>query len=307
METNKLQNLTITAIICAISIVFFVLGIYIPFLSLITIVGIPFATCLVDLKTDIKHVLIYVLATILISSLINFQDALFYVIPSLLTGVFYGVLIKNKIHGFLSILITSIFSMGLQLLSIELINGIYSINFIEALSNFFLIEITKVESLKFLLLFLVGLIQNILIFFILESELPKFNYSAKNDFSIFYPLLIISIVTSLLGIILNKIIPSISYLMTGISLLAISNLCFYYFKAKAKWIFPSFIILIFIDFFSFIFFNDYLNNNGYYLYFNIITLSLCLIGVILIIDKVIINKSKLDNDLFIEENIKEGE
>ena len=307
METNKLQNLTITSIICAISIVFFVLGIYIPFLSLITIVGIPFATCLVDLKTDIKHVLIYVLATILISSLINFQEALFYVIPSLVTGVFYGVLIKNKIHGFLSILITSIFSMGLQLLSIELINGIYSINFIEALSNFFSIEITKVESLKFLLLFLVGLIQNILIFFILESELPKFNYSAKNDFSIFYPLLIISIVTSLLGIILNKIIPSISYLMTGISLLAISNLCFYYFKAKTKWIFPSFIILIFIDFFSFIFFNDYLNNNGYYLYFNIITLSLCLIGVILIIDKVILNKSKLNNDLFIEENIKEGE
>ena len=55
--------------------------------------------------------------------------------------------------------------------------------------------------------------------------------------------------------------------------------------------------------------NNYLETNGYYLLFNTFNLSICLIGVILIVDVMLIRKEKICNDFFIKHTLflDEGE
>ena len=76
---NKINThfLALSGILSGITIIMFFLGLYIPFLSVILILGIPFAAALMELKANIKYSLIYIFATSLITSLINFQESLF--------------------------------------------------------------------------------------------------------------------------------------------------------------------------------------------------------------------------------------
>ena len=312
MKRINIKFLALSGILTSITIILFALGLFIPFLTIITILGIPFAACLMELKTDIKYSLIYIISTILITTLINFHESLFVIIPSLITGLLFGIFIKRETHCLIYLLITSIISMILQCASIFLINAIYNINFLESLSTFFSIDLETITDTYFTLFFLVGLIQNILIFFLLEKELPKFNFNTKDDYSLFYPLLIISFICALLGLILNKTIPCIAYLMTSISGFTIVNLIIYYLKSGCKWLGYGFLGAIIINFFLFVSLNNYLETNGYYLLFNTFNLSICLIGVILIIDVMLIRKDKIcdaffkKHTLFIDEEEKNG-
>lgn len=313
MKSINTKFLALSGIIAAVTIILFALGLFIPFLTIVTILGIPFAACLMELKTNIKYSLIYVISTIIITSLINFQESLFFVIPSLITGLVFGLFIKRKTHCLTYLLITSIISMILQCLSVLLINVLYNVDFLETLSIFFSVELETINNIYLTLFFLIGIIQNILVFFLLEKELPKFNFNTKEDYSLYYPLLIISSISSLLGFILNNTIPCIAFLMTAISVFTITNLIIYYLKSGSKWLIYAFLGVIIINFFVFVSLNNYLENNGYYLLFNTINLSICLIGVILIIDVMLIRKEKISNDffmkhtLFIEEEGEENE
>ena len=308
---NKINThfLALSGILSGITIIMFFLGLYIPFLSVIMILGIPFAATLMGLKANIKYSLIYIFATSLITSLINFQESLFFVIPSLITGLVFGFFIKRKTHCIAYLLITSLISMLFQIISIKLIDFIYDINFLETISIFFNVDVSKITNIYITLFFLLGLTQNILVFFLLEKELPKFGFNTKEDYSLYYPLLAMSTISSLLGIILNNTIPCIAHLITSIGIFCLINLFIYYLKSGSKWFIYAFIGSIIINFFLFIILNKYLENNGYYLLFNIINLSMCIIGAILIIDVLVIRKEKLNHKFFVKHTlfIEEGD
>ena len=100
--------------------------------------------------------------------------------------------------------------------------------------------------------------------------------------------------------------------MTSISGFTIVNLIIYYLKSGFKWLGYGFLGAIIINFFLFVSLNNYLETNGYYLLFNTFNLSICLIGVILIIEVMLIRKDKIcdaffkKHTLFIDEEEKNG-
>ena len=55
MKSINTKFLALSGIIAAVTIILFALGLFIPFLTIVTILGIPFAACLMELKTNIKY------------------------------------------------------------------------------------------------------------------------------------------------------------------------------------------------------------------------------------------------------------
>ena len=106
--SKEIKQLTLSALFAGINISLVLLNLLLPFFSFFMIIAVPFATALLLLKCQKRYVLIYILSTILISSIFDFHTALFYVIPSIITGLSLGLLIKKEIHGFFIAIITSL-------------------------------------------------------------------------------------------------------------------------------------------------------------------------------------------------------
>ena len=127
-KESNISNITFIAIMSAINVVFTLLSFFIPIAGIILVLFMPLISVLTTLLCHKKYVLIYFVATVflcLIITLKDFSDTFFYVIPSLVTGITFGVLIQKKVSVLHSILIISLINMGLMYFASLLIKLIY--------------------------------------------------------------------------------------------------------------------------------------------------------------------------------------
>ena len=296
-KSKSINKLTFTALMISLNVVFIIINSFFPVFSLLILIGIPFASSLVSIKTNIKYSLLYIFCSILICFFIDYQTVLFYLISSLISGFVFGTLIKKKIHSFFIIIISSLINIAIQFLSIEFVYLIYKINFIDIFCQ--LINIKKEEFLNISLsfFFLISVIQTLFSYIILEEEASKFNISINDNLSLFYPTLIGNIFISILSIIFLKT-PILSYFFTSISLVFSIYLLYYIFIYKSKFIRIISLVIFALSFlFSLIFFHGF-KEIGFHFIFNIFSIITLIISVIFIIYILNYKKEKISQDLF---------
>ena len=104
-----LQNMTTMAFFAAINIIICLVSSYVPFLSIVIIFVLPLVSALVEIYCKDRYYIIYAVASLLLSMLVtfdNFQTALFYLFPALVSGYCFGLCAK-KIMLILPILLLS--------------------------------------------------------------------------------------------------------------------------------------------------------------------------------------------------------
>lgn len=291
-KDKNINQLTFIAIMCSINVVFVILNLFLPLFSLIILIGIPFASALIKIRCSWKYTFIYLICSLLICILIDYQTTLFYLLSSIISGLTFGFLIKKNIHGFFIILISSFVNILIQFTSIYLFKILYNVDLIELFCQIISLDKNTFFNISLSFFFLISFLQNYFSYYIIEEEIKKFNLVVDENLTIFFPVFFIDVILTILSCALIKF-PLFSYFFTSLSLIFSVYLLQYVFSSpykKTKLFIIIFSCVILISSFIFI---GFFKENGFHLFFNLFSLTSILNGVIFIIEVYCFQKTKI--------------
>ena len=301
MKTYRYENmkaLTFSSIMSALSVVFSVVAYLIGDIGLFLILILPLCSSLVSVSVKFKYALIYIVSTLLIS-LIDFQLALFIILPCLISGLIFGRLIRVYLQGHFIILINALVLLIMQFASTYLINFIYEIDLVQSISSLLLLKETTFKEAYLLFLFMISLIQSSLSFMIISSELKKLDLEFNEKKDRFILTLSLEISMMILTLILFDVSYSLSLLLLGVSSYIAIVLAYYIFSFyKKKNIYPIQIGLYFISIIAMMASLNYLDPNQQVFTFLLPLFSQLITSGVIIIYQKIIKKSKITSSLF---------
>lgn len=204
-KETLIQNIAFMSLMGAINLVITLLMTFIPFIVAITLIFLPLTSVLVTLYCHKRYYPLYLITTLglcLLVTMYNITDTLFFVLPSMISGFLFGLLVEHKFPSIYLILVPSLVNLGFTYLSVPFIELIYGINFLNtiaaalSLSNFIYLDIITPSCV---LLFCI--IQSLFSYMVIKDELVKFMFEV-NESPIYKN---INIITNLVLLILMTI------------------------------------------------------------------------------------------------------
>lgn len=201
------QNIAYMAIMAAINVIFVLLTAILPPLMFLMVFVLPLTSAVVTLFCKKRYFPIYAVATVALCLLttmgIYIYDTFFYVIPSLITGFVFGLLIEKKTPAIYIIVGSTALQYILSYLTFLILDLILpDINFIDALLSIFgLRDFVFKDFFIHLFLFTLASIQTVFAYFILKREVKKLGFEVKEDIKLHYLLFIFVIAIDLLALI----------------------------------------------------------------------------------------------------------
>ena len=217
------QNITYMALMAAINVVFVLLTTFVPVLFFLIVFVLPLTSVIVTLLCKKRYFPIYAVATIglcLLCTIWKIDDTIFYVIPSVISGFVFGIMVENKIPSFWIIIATTILQIGFTYASIPLIKVMTGRDIIQDFATVFGIsEFKYLDYVTPCFIFFIALAQEILAFTIIKDELPKFGYELNEPVNLPLSLSILLGSFIALAFIFMFIYGPMAYLMTLFALL----------------------------------------------------------------------------------------
>ena len=248
------ENVAFGAIVAALYAVLSLLIAFFPSLSIFLTFFLPLFAALVGYLCLPPYVLAFVIGSSCLSlgvSFFNIGEVLFSIIPSILTGSFFGLLLKKKLRDEVVIALVSFLQMGLYYLTIYLLQTIFGLNPINTFFDLIKIEKTaRIDALIPGLLLSLSLAQTSLTNFLLGILSMHIPLKEENQFVL--PKIVLPVSGLLFGALTLAIGPfntltgglflvlSIYFGITSISIL---------FNEKRWWIYLLGGILLLIFFF----------------------------------------------------------
>lgn len=133
-KTTFTENIAFMALLCAIDVVFSVLATLVPLSDIVIVLFLPLVSAFAGCYCESKYLPIYIVSSIgvcLLASCYDLGAVLFYVIPAILSGSFYGFLVEKKIPVSLIVFLTALLEMGLNYASLPLIQMLYQVSMID--------------------------------------------------------------------------------------------------------------------------------------------------------------------------------
>lgn len=216
-------NMTYMALMAAINVIFILLSAWIPVLFILLIFILPLASTIVTYFCQKKYFIIYAITTILLCALASFWDVgnvIFYVIPSLVSGFIFGVLMEKGISPIIIILSGVLAQILLSYLAIPLVYLIYQRNIVTDFATIFSLQnFVYLKYLQNIFICTIAIIQQAISFMIIYEEISKMNINPlfeKKD-NIIVPFLTLGFIG--LSAILAFVYPELSYSAMILSLL----------------------------------------------------------------------------------------
>ncbi len=292
------KALTFSSIMSAISIVLILVSFFSGDIGLFLIFILPLCASLVAVYVDFKYSLIYFISTFLISYF-DLQLALFIVIPSLVSGIIFGKLIKIYLQGYYIIIINTLALLLLQIGATYLIDLIYKINLVDSIGKILKLNEVTFNNAYILFLFLLSLIEISLNYLIISSELKKFDFEFKETKDHFLLNFFIEIILIIASITLMFFNHQYGFLFVGISLffgvvLAYYNFSFYQNKRIIIIQMPLYLISLI----SIMILFSYIKNDYRPYLILIILISQLIPSLYIIIYQKIVKKGKISHTLF---------
>ena len=187
---SAIQNIAYMGIMAAINVIAVVLMNYVlPVLFLPFALFMPLTSTVVTLLCKKSYFPIYAIATIglcFLVSINNISDTLFYVIPSVLTGFAFGMMIEYKFPSIISIFIAGLLYTGLSYVTIPLIDFIYGQNMIYVIATIF--GLADFQYLYYVVpsfILVLGLIQSTITYGLILIGLPKLGMDNEENESLY--------------------------------------------------------------------------------------------------------------------------
>lgn len=174
-QETLLQNIAYMGMMAAVNIIFVVMTYFVPFLLFVLVFVLPLCSAIISFYCKKIYFPIYFVVVTAVCLLIDFSDALFYVVPSLLTGFVFGFFIEKRVPSIFIIAAITILQFGLSLVSIPLIELITHRNIVDDMVALFkLSDYEYLGYIKYTFIFFIAFTQTILTYLVMRSELVKF-------------------------------------------------------------------------------------------------------------------------------------
>lgn len=183
-KETLIQNITYMAVMAAINVVFVLMTTFVPVLMFLIIFVLPLTSTIVTLFCKKRYFPIYAFATVGLCMLVTFwniSDTLFYVIPSIISGFLFGIMIIYKIHSLWVIFASSIIQLMFTYLMMPITKFLTGIDIVNVFSSAF--GVNNFIYLSYLIpsfIFFLSLVQSSFSYIVIKEELPKFNYQFKD-------------------------------------------------------------------------------------------------------------------------------
>ena len=212
-QETIVQNIAYMGIMAAVNVIFVVMTYFVPFLLFVLVFVLPLCSAIISYYCKKLYFPIYFVVVVSICLLIDLSDAIFYVVPSLITGFLFGLCIEKKIPSIFTIAIISIFQFGISLASIPLIQLITNRNIVDDMVNMFkLSDYQYINYVKYTFIFFISFVQTILTYLVMRSELVKFGMDFNKVVEKTIVLDIINFVSVAVSILMAFIFPEIAYI-----------------------------------------------------------------------------------------------
>ena len=215
-KTNIVHNITYMAIMTAINLIFILLDRFLPFLTVLLILLLPFASAVVSYYCLKRYYIIYAIANIGLCFI--FIESLFYVVPAICTGFVIGLLLDKKVHPFWMLLSSVVIEAVLAFAFIPLINLMTGSDLIKTTFELFrLKDFAYKPHLMYLAILFVAFAQCTLTHFIMLSEIKKIGIETNTCVDSFGPYIL-----GLLTTLIVALIFALTYSPLSLAFVALS-------------------------------------------------------------------------------------
>ena len=201
-KETPVQNLTFIALMAGINVIFCLLCKFVPFSTLIFTLLLPFVSTLVMVFCKGRYTLIYVFATLLLTLLISPQDALFYILAPLLSGIIFGFCYKHNFNYIWTIVFASLSTIIVYYITAPLIELIFVTPIFESFKKILLLNDEQAKNYYPSFVLITSIFQTLLSFIIINNDLAKYMKYKSNQTVPYSILSILSISTGTISIIL---------------------------------------------------------------------------------------------------------
>lgn len=251
------QNIAYMAIMAAINVIFVLLTAVLPPLMFLIIFVLPLTSTVVTLFCKKKYFPIYFITTIglclAVTSGIYIWDTFFYVLPSMITGFIFGLLIEKNVPAIYIVTISSAVQYIITYLTFLLLDTLLpDLNFIDALLNIFgLSEFAFKAVFVHCFLFVLAFIQTLFTYATIAFEIKKlgFEFNLEVQHKIILPIIGISL--SGIGVALAFIYVPLAYVFLMLNLPIMVYIVVELVLLKKKLIYLLLVVSIFIAGFLF--------------------------------------------------------
>ena len=200
----------------AINLIFIVLDRFVPFMTVLLVLLLPFASAVVSYYCLKRYYIIYAIANIGLCFI--FIESLFYIVPAICTGFTIGFLLDKKVHPFWMLLSSTIIEAVLAFAFIPLINLMTGNDMIKSTFDLFrLSNFNYKPHLMYLFILFVAFAQCTLTHFIMLSEIRKIGIETNTRVDSFGPFII-----GLLTTIVIALVFALTYSALSLAFVALS-------------------------------------------------------------------------------------
>ena len=221
-QETLIQNIAYMGMMAAVNIIFVVMTYFIPFLLFVLVFVLPLCSAIISFYCKKVYFPIYFVVVTAVCLLINFSDALFYIVPSLLTGFAFGLFIEKQVPSVFIIVIITVIQFALSLASIPLIELITHRNIVDDMAALFkLSDYQYLGFIKFTFIYFVAFVQTIITYLVMRSELVKFGmeFNEVIEKTVIIDVMTIGLVG--LSILFGFLVPEICFIFLLTSLILV--------------------------------------------------------------------------------------
>ena len=201
-KTTLVHNITYMALMAAINVIFIVLDTYVPFLTILLILTLPFVSAVVSFFCQKRYYIIYAVASIGLCLIFNPLDTAFYIVPAVCSGFVIGLLLDQKIHPFWMILASTLIEVVLTYAFIPLFNKVSNTDIIHTFITVFnLTDFAYQQELRHLFILFMALTQCSLTHFVLLTEIKKLGIETNTRVGSLIPYIIGLLVCLLIALV----------------------------------------------------------------------------------------------------------
>ena len=222
-KTTPAQNIAFISILAGLNILFVFIVAFIPILSFLLVFVLPLFSTLVWIFCQKRYFPIYAVASLGLSAIVlamRLTDALFYLIPSIITGLVFGLLIEKKVSSFIIIFVGTIAQSALTYALIPLLNLMFELTLVDSLITLFgLSEFAYKDFLPPAFIFAISLVQIVITYTFVREQIAKLNIPTNDEALPKWILIVIEVSFIVLSIVFAFIYGPVSLLMMAFSAL----------------------------------------------------------------------------------------
>lgn len=249
------QNIAYMGLMAAINVIFVVLTTLVPVLFFLIVFVLPLTSTIVALHCKKRFYPIYAFATIgvcMLCTIWKIDDTIFYVIPSVISGFIFAVMVEKEISAPWIIIATTIVQMAFSLLSIPFITWVFGRDIVTTFAAIFNLENYQyLEYVTPAFVFLLSLIQCILSFIVINEEIKKFGYELGEANLLSHKMLLGLLTSLILVIIFALTYKPLSYTFLMVALYFACLIIGGLINRKKIWIYISLVASLIVTFIVF--------------------------------------------------------